>query len=257
MPQASLAVGRVRVRRAVVRLVAGVVLVAAISLLTRRVCVAAEPESGAVVLEAKDEASTNMGAVRATIDGARVIERLDGVPIPVSPGTHHVVFEASGFQHSESTFVVTEGQRLRVVVFLTATPREIAVALSPSTHADEPALAPAGGLARRRKVALAVAGAGVAGLAVGSVWSLMSKSTYDKALTNECGGNPGSCSLQGIADGQTAHGQATVATVAFAVGGVLLAAGAALFFTGPKHTDLAIAPAIDRAGGGLALAAAW
>ncbi len=257
MPQGILAVGRVRVRRARARLIVGAVLVVASLSANRHVCVAAEPAAGAVVLEAKDEASTNVSAARATIDGAQIIERLDGVPIPVSPGTHHVVFEAAGFRRSETTFVVTEGQRLRVVVFLIGAPHEIIVALPSSPAADETAPAPAPAGSRRRTVALALAGAGLAGLAVGTVWSLMSKSTYDNALAKECGGDSSGCSAHGIADGQTAHSQATVATIGFAAGGVLVAAGAALYFTRPRHTGLAVAPAVDRGGGGLALTGAW
>jgi hypothetical protein len=237
-----------------------VIAVVAGSSLICRICVAqpaASSPSGAVVLEAKDEASVNVTAARATIDGAQVVDRLDGVPIEVSPGTHHVVFEAAGFRRSESTFVVTEGQRLRVVVFLIATPAEIIMSLP--AHPDEPEPArPTSN--RQRTVGLAVAGAGLAGIAVGSIWSLMSRSTYDDALSNECGGNPGGCSAQGIADGKTAHSQAMVATIGFVAGGVLLAAGAALYFTGPKRNGagLAVAPALDGAGhAGMMLAGAW
>ena len=220
-----------------------------------RICVAA-PAGTAVVLEAKDEGSANLSAARATIDGAQVVDKLDGTAIPVSPGTHRAVFEAAGFRSIETTFVVAEGQRLRVVVFLSAAsaaPSGLMLSPAPAQRErDEPA----GSWGRQRTLGLALAGAGLVGLVAGAVWSLRSKSTYDDALSSECAGDPNRCSAQGIADGQTAHRQAGIATIGFVAGGVLLAAGATLYITGPKHTRVALAPAIDGSGS-VMMAGAW
>jgi hypothetical protein len=217
------------------------------------ICLAA-PANSAVVLEAKDEGSMNLAAARATIDGAQVVDPLDGEAIPVTPGTHRARFEAAGFRGIETTFVVAEGQKLRVVVFLSAAPKASELVVAAPAPRDEPARV--GG--RQRILGLALAGAGLAGLVVGAVWSLRSKSTYDDALSSECGGDPNRCSAQGIADGQTAHRQATIATVGFVAAGVLLAAGATVYIAGPKHTGLAVAPGVDAdGGGGLMVAGAW
>jgi hypothetical protein len=213
----------------------------------------------AVVVEAKDPASNNVTEVRARIDGATVGGRLDGAAIPVNPGEHRLVLEGPGFRRTETTFVAHEGQkRLRVVVYLDVEP---GLALGPSAASaatgasarDEgpPLLA-----TRRQKVALALGVAGVGGIAVGSIWSIMSKMTYDHAVSSECGGDVNRCSAQGIADGQTAHRQAAVATVAFVAAGALIGAGAAVYFTGPRHTSVAIAPAVDGSGG-VAVAGKW
>jgi len=246
-------VGAGRVRCAVQFLVVvPVVVVVVVVAVAGGVCLAA-PARTAVVLEAKDEGSTNVSTARATIDGAQVFDKLDGTAIPVSPGSHRVVFSAPGFRSVESTFVVADGQKLRVVVFLSlaSSPLIIAPPAGPPAS-DQPASA--GG--RQRTLGLALVGVGLAGLAVGTVWSLKSKSTYDDALSFECGGDPARCSAQGIADGKTAHRQATVATVSFAAAGLLVAAGATLYFTGPKQTRVGIAPASDG-GGSVMMAGAW
>jgi hypothetical protein len=234
-------------------LLAGLVTVAAVTG-AGGVCLAA-PARSAVVLEAKDEGSANVSTARATIDGTQVFDKLDGAAIPVSPGAHRATFSAPGFRSVDTSFVVAEGQKLRVVVFLSAAPSP-SMMIAPPADApprDEPATTAGSG---RRTLGLALAGVGLAGLVVGTVWSLKSKSTYDDALSFECGGDPAGCSAQGIADGKTAHRQATVATVGFAAAGVLLAAGAALYFTGPKQTRVGLAPASDG-GGSVIMAGAW
>jgi hypothetical protein len=212
---------------------------------------AVEAKMPIVVLEVRDESSNNVSGVRATMDGAPVPDR---APIFVNPGAHHVVIDAAGFRRTDTNFEAHEPQkRLRVLVFLTAAPVG-SVARAPEVP-DEPERA--GMFATgRQKVALALGVAGVAGLAVGATWALKSKSTYDHAVSTECGGDPNQCSTQGTADGQTAHHQASIATVGFIAGGALLAAGAAIYFTGPKQTGVAIAPAVDP-NGGLALVGTW
>jgi hypothetical protein len=215
----------------------------------------------AVVVEAKDAASNNVTEVRARIDGAHVGDRLDGVAIPVNPGEHRLVLEGPGFRRTETTFVAHEGQKkLRVVVYLDS---DAGLAVGPSGSPSAAGATPGRDegtpvfATRRQKVALALGVGGVAGVAVGSIWSIMSKMTYDHAVSSECGGDVNHCSPKGIADGQTAHQQAAIATVGFVAAGALLAAGAVVYFTGREHTgSVAIAPAIDG-GGGVTVAGRW
>jgi hypothetical protein len=219
----------------------------------------------AVVLEAKDQASNNLSAVRVTLDGAPVLDRLDGAAILVNPGEHRVAFEAAGFRRAEATFVALEPQKkVRVVVFLDSAPSSV----SPSSAASDRLLVspvanvtvrheePTSSAGRRRQVALALGCAGIAGVAVGTIWSVMSKRTYDRAFTSECGSDPNGCSALGISDGQKAHREAAVATVAFVTAGALVAAGAVLYLTSPKQSGVAVAPMADRSAG-LALIGKW
>lgn len=221
---------------------------------------AVEAVTPAVTLEAKDETSNSVREVGVFLDGARVLERLDGSPLPVNPGEHRLAFEAAGFRRAESAFVAREGQKkLRVVVYLDRAGSSAAPPLV--SDAAGPATARAGSSmfgTPRKKVALALVGVGVAGAAVGTVFALSAKSTYDHALGTECGGDANRCSQQGIDDGKTAHRRATIATVGFVAAGALLAAGAALFFTGTEERDLALTvdPGVDGAKG-LALVGKW
>jgi hypothetical protein len=105
----------------------------------------------------------------------------------------------------------------------------------------------------RRPVAGALLGASGASLVLGTVWSFLAKSEYDHAIATECGGNPNSCSAQGIADGHTAHDRALVSTVAF-VGAAAFLAGAATVYLWPGTRErVAIAPAVSTAGAGVTL----
>jgi hypothetical protein len=228
----------------------------------------------AVLLEAKDESSNNVSAVRVTMDGAPLVDRLEGTAILVNPGQHTLAFDAAGFRRTETTFVARERQKkLRVVVFLDSaqkSPDPTQLIVSPATSA--PASAPASSLTSaldsreeparssarsRRYVALALGGAGIAGVTVGTIWAIMAKTTYDHALVTECGGEQNLCTSGGIAEGRTAHRQATAATVAFVAAGALFAAGAALYFTSPKETGVAVAPTTVDGSGGLTVVGKW
>jgi hypothetical protein len=212
-----------------------------------------------VLLEAKDESSTNVSDVRVTMDGAPLLDRLNGAAIAVNPGQHHLVFDAAGFRRTETTFVVRQGQkRFRVVVFLDSagSPAPNQLIVSPDATPPGRPEEQTSSAGRRQNIALALGGAAIVGVTVGSIFSVLSKVTYDHALSTGCGGDANQCTSQGIADGRTAHRQAAVATVSFVAAGALLAAGAALYFTSPKDAAVAVAPTVDR-GAGLAVLGKW
>jgi hypothetical protein len=199
-----------------------------------------------IVFEAKDAAGNDVAAVTVTMDGQRVDK--PGMPVQADPGEHRFVFEAEGLPRTEKTIVVREGERdrhERVVLGLAGAP-------GPMTPAPS---SPDGGT--QRTIAFVLGGAGVVGVVVGSVLGLVSKSSYDHALQTECGNNPnGGCSPQGVQDGNSAHGQAAASTVAFVAGGVLLGAGAVLYFTAPK-ASVSVGAAVGLERGGILVTGAW
>jgi tetrahydromethanopterin S-methyltransferase subunit F len=225
----------------------------------------------AVVLVAKDEASNDVTTVRVTMDGQPLVERIDGASISVDPGQHRFVFEAAGFRRMETTIMARErNKKIRVVAYLNAamTPDlgggglRSASSLSQSSElssepSSEPSSQASWSAGRRRKLELGLGIAGVAGFAVGAIWGLKSKVTYDHALVTECDSDPARCSSQGIAGGHTAHQQATVATVGFLAAGVLISAAAAVYFTSPRQTQVAVAPSVADRSGGLAVVGKW
>ena len=114
----------------------------------------------------------------------------------------------------------------------------------------------------QRTIALVVAGAGIAGVAVGAVFGLKSKSSHDDATAHCAGPNETLCDPQGVASGNDAISAGNVSTIAFAVGGVAVAAGAVLWLTAPSSRGAS--PSAPRSGlllaptlGGAALRGSW
>ena len=112
----------------------------------------------------------------------------------------------------------------------------------------------------QRTIALVAGGVGLAGIVVGSVFGLMSRSSWSSSQS-EC---PSSANCpqhaQAVTDHDTASTQATISTIAFAAGGVALAAGAVLWFTAPHaatettpRASLRLTPSVGPGSGGLLL----
>ena len=72
-----------------------------------------EAKMPTLVLEAQDDGQHDLAAVRVTMDGRPLFDRLDGKALQVDPGEHHFVFEASGLSRAEKTIVVREADKNR------------------------------------------------------------------------------------------------------------------------------------------------
>lgn len=122
----------------------------------------------------------------------------------------------------------------------------------PSLHETTPA-SPAG--ATQRWVGIGVAGAGVVGVAVGAVFGVI---TMGKASTlkSSCASYP-RCSDASFASAQatydSGHTSATISTVGFIAGGLLVAGGAVVYFTAPSGTAVSVSP--TASGGAIDLSA--
>jgi len=75
----------------------------------------------------------------------------------------------------------------------------------------------------------------VAGIAVGSVFGLMARSSWANAK-NDCGLGCGP-NVSAQTEKNDANSEATVATIGFIAGGALVATGLAVFFTAPKNAN--------------------
>jgi hypothetical protein len=136
----------------------------------------------------------------------------------------------------------------------------LGVSPPPAPDVVEPSAS--GSWSAQKTVGVAVAGAGVAGLVVGTVFALSAKSKNDSALAI-CTDNPGGCPPGEIARHDSlidsAKSARTGSYVGFGVGGAALVAGAVVFLTAPTKTSggTAIAP---LAGGdvlGLRYSTSW
>ena len=117
-----------------------------------------------------------------------------------------------------------------------------AIASGPAATAPAAAAAPAAEQApassshgsAQRIGAVAVAGVGVVGVAIGSVFGAGAISKNSDANKGHCTGN--TCDSTGVSLRQDAVHAGNLSTVAFVVGGVALAGGAVLWFTAPSTT---------------------
>jgi hypothetical protein len=65
-----------------------------------------------VVFQISSATGATPEGARMSLDGAEAIP-LDGRALPVNPGEHEAVFEASGFRTSSRRLVISEGEKLR------------------------------------------------------------------------------------------------------------------------------------------------
>jgi hypothetical protein len=174
-----------------------------------------------LVFEVKDAQGRDLSRVALRVDGKLVAARLDGTALSVDPGTHELTFVPRSGSNLQRTFVVHEGEKYR---------REPIVLYASDDDSGS----------RQRIAAVAVAGAGLAGIVAGAVLGFVSKSTYDDALSSDCRGNAHRCNSNGISSVNSAYAQATASTVGFIAGGALIAGGVALWAT--AHHQLRVEP---------------
>jgi hypothetical protein len=193
-----------------------------------------------IVFDAKDGAGRDVSMVTVTVDGHPLVDRLDGTSLRVDPGEHAFVFTVAGQPPQTQTFVLKEGdkdRREKITVGPAASTGAPPVASSPAS--PEEARPAHGGLGTERTVAVVLAGAGLAGIAVGSVFGALTLSEVDKQKS-DCA-SPTQCASRSAA--ASAHSAAmtdrTVSTVAFLAGGALLAGGVVLFLVAPRATEQA------------------
>jgi hypothetical protein len=204
-----------------------------------------------VIFEARDGSGNDLVGVRVTIDGQPFTDRLTGAPVAADPGEHTFVFEAPGQPRLEKKLVLREGEQGRlekvtIGVPTDATPeRSPPPAPSPVMPSEAPPVSgPSGsGLGAQKILAIAAGIVGVAGLGVGSAFGLTAISKKSDAQ----GVCPNALCPDTNGSNRWADAKSTgdVATAAFVVGGVGLAAGALLWLTAPAGapgTRLGVGP---------------
>jgi hypothetical protein len=190
-----------------------------------------------VVLEAKDGSGNDLAAVKVTMDGDVLAEKLEGSALSIDPGAHTFTFEAAGQPPITKQLVIREGQKDRreVLQFGASPPQPTAPAATAASQATpNPAIetsvdqVSSSSGNTQRTLALVAGGVGVVGVAVGSIFGLQAMSKHSDA-DQKC---PGDCPDQaGVDLWNEARTAGNISTIAFAVGGVGLATGAILWFT--------------------------
>jgi hypothetical protein len=208
-----------------------------------------------LVFDVKDGSGADLSAVKVTVDGEVLAERIEGTPLSVDPGEHSFVFETPGQPTVTRRLVIRESEKDRrePITFgssgAPASPAQPAspaiapppaVTTEPLATAPPPAPAPRG-MGTRRVVALAVGGLGVVGLGVGTALGLSAKSSNDDA--NSICPNTMCASQDAVDKSKSAAQKGNIATAAFIVGGLGIGAGVVLWLTGaPAPAQVGIGP---------------
>ena len=192
--------------------------------LVRRDCVdflgKIETNMPTIVLGARDGRGKDLVDVRVTLDGAPLVDHLDGKPVEIDPGTHALHFETEGAPPVDQTLLVREGEKDRLVTVTLGPPPP-----PPPTETVVRTTGPSVWTWIVGGVGLATLGATVVS---GSVSLAQYQSLHDGcALTHSCA--PG--------DVSTVNTLYDVAYATAAIGGALVVAGIVMFFT-TRHTHL-------------------
>ena len=205
-----------------------------------------------IVFEAKDGAGNDLTAVRVTLDGRAIAERLNGSAIDIDPGEHRFTFEVAGQPTVERKLVIRERdkERRERVIFGVAAPAPPTVATQVAPSPGAPTTPPEDGGQGRRVLGLVAGGVGLVGLAVGGIFGGLTFSSWGN-VNSECPNHAG-CSAQATNNHSNAVTFGTVSTAGFIAGGVLLAGGVTLYFTAPGDRSPSVG--IQMAPGGLGVA---
>ena len=212
-----------------------------------------------IVFAAQDGAGNDLATVTVTMDGQPLTDRLGGGAIEVDPGEHVFTFTTSGLPPVDKRLVIREAEKNRyerVVLGSEGAPATSqAATVRPSGLGDAGKSPPPGQSTwnSEKTIALALAGVGIVGVAVGSVFGLAAHSSWQQAQ-KDCGST---CSTTSTAqnEAQDAHNKATLSNVAFIAGAAALAAGVVFWVLAPSGSDAAsarILPFVGPGSGGIA-----
>jgi tetratricopeptide (TPR) repeat protein len=166
-------------------------------------------------------------------DGRAIDAAEWATPIPIDSGTHTIRALAPG-KKTWSTQVTISAPRTRASVNVPVLEDEPGggAVIPPPPGKEQTDVRPNDAGNTQRLVGLIVGGAGVVALGAGAFFGLKAGSTYDDAIA-QCNAAH-QCQQSGLDLADTATSQATISTVSFVAGGVLLAGGAVLYFTAPR-----------------------
>jgi hypothetical protein len=199
-----------------------------------------------IVFGAKDPTGNDLTAVKVTMDGDTITERLEGTAISIDPGAHVFTFQAAGQPLLTKEIVVREGEKerrevLQIGVRLVAPPAATVIVPVPGPGPVAPPPPPPRPLGTQRVAALAVGAVGVVGLGVGAAFGGLAVSKHTQAVA-ACPGT-GCLTQNGVDLWNATHLDGNISTAALIVGGVALAGGVVLFVTAkPKPVQVGLGP---------------
>ena len=225
---------------------------------------ALESQVSKIVIATRLRNADSVPGLEIKRDGVDVGRGQWGVALPIDPGEHKIVATAPGKKRWETTTrVASDGKTTTIEIpvledaprpvavvppppsTVTAAPAPTPVAVQPSaapntttgasteTTTNAPADADANRGSTQRIVGVVIAGIGVAGIATGSVFGVMSKSKHDDSSAH-CDGNV--CDATGVQLRDDARTNGNISTIAFGAGAAALVGGIVLYFTAPSSS---------------------
>ncbi len=226
-----------------------------------------------IVFDAKDGDGNDLSAVRVTMDGAVLVERLDGKALALDPGEHAFHFEGNGAA-LDKTFIIHEaekGRREKIVLGKPTAPPPAppppVVPASPVVIPPVPlppsAAPPPPGLGAQRIAAIVLGSLSAVPLALGALFGAGAAADWG-AVVDTCPNvkTDARCATRlpnGDAPGsraQHALHEANFATAMFVVGGAMLGTSIIVGVTAPSRTPPATV-GVTLAPNGLALVGAF
>jgi hypothetical protein len=211
-----------------------------------------------IVFAAKDGAGNDIGAVKVSMNGVPLAERLEGTALSIDPGEHTFTFETTGQTTVQKHFVIREGEKdRRERITFGAMPTVAGVPVAASAPASPSGGTPSisatasetGGSqahsdrwGKQKIVGASLGAASVVGLATGIIFGLTYDSRASDFNDNGCytslpDNGPAGC--QSRRDGVRTAEYLIIAGYTSAV--VLGSVGAYLFFTAPAESVPSVA----------------
>jgi len=194
-------------------------------------------------------------AAAVTLDGTAIDSATLGSVVDADPGSHEIVVSVRGHEDRKYSVPLADGATFEQMLDVGPLIPEPTLVVVPPTPPAAPPLPPPPSPpppSQRGPVGLVLGGAGLASVIAGIATGVVAFSDT-KTAKNECRDATRTCSLDGHNAAVHAQTFATVSDVTFIAGGVLVAAGAALWFTRPKEgapPPIAFVPIVSPAGFG-------
>jgi hypothetical protein len=182
-----------------------------------------------VIFAAKDGSGADLSAVKITMDGEVLAERLEGTALSIDPGEHTFTFETPGQPPVTSKFMIQEAQKdRRELIKFGAVPMSEAPPPAASRGEVGVEARAAGPVSTvRRTVGWVVGGVGVAGLAAGVALLVTGSGKRGDCSNGICMTQP---ELNNYNSGTPLINAGTGLLIG---GGILTAAGAVLWISNP------------------------
>jgi hypothetical protein len=206
-------------------------------------------------------------ALQVTIDGRSVPSDTARLPRRTDPGAHAIVVAASGFEPATVDVQLVEGENRRLDIALRPTSvtsrvePEVPAAPASTQAVTTDGTTPSGWWSRGTAHTLALVGGGLGfvGLGVGTAFGLEASTKKSHYQQHQVGGR--CIDEQCVTISESAASAGNVSTISFVAGGVLAAAGLALWFTAPARgsegSALAAVPVVGVQSLGAAFSGSW